>query len=80
MSKSVERYDAQVSNIMFLMEIGRLKEGLDKESARDILWTLTGREIYRMLVRERGWTKEKYKAWLAKMLAAALLSRAKVEA
>ena len=67
------RYERQESVISFLNQAGRLKDGLSTDSARDILWTLTGREPYRMLVRERGWSSDEYETWVAEMLIAALL-------
>jgi AcrR family transcriptional regulator len=72
--RECRRYEAQESNIALLMDAGRLKPGLSREEARGVLWTLTSRDIYRMLTRERSWTPERYEAWLAEMLAAALLS------
>jgi AcrR family transcriptional regulator len=72
--RECRRYEAQQSNIALLIDAGRLKPGLDREEARGVLWTLTSRDIYRMLTRERSWTPERYEAWLAEMLAAALLS------
>jgi AcrR family transcriptional regulator len=69
------RYERQESVIAFLENAGRLRTGLKRESARDILWTLTGREPYRMLVRERGWSSQDYEDWVAGMLIAALLEK-----
>lgn len=70
------RYEAQKGVITFLQEAGRLKKGLSETAARDVLWTLTSRELYRLLVRERGWTSEAYETWIADMLAASLLEKA----
>jgi AcrR family transcriptional regulator len=67
------RYDAQQSLIDFLSHSGQLRPGVTKQAARDILWALTGRELYRMLVRERGWTSQKYEDWLGETLATSLL-------
>jgi AcrR family transcriptional regulator len=69
------RYEAQKMVIAFLQESGRLRPSLTETAARDILWTLTGRETYRMLVVERGWSSQAYEDWLAEMLSAALLGR-----
>jgi hypothetical protein len=33
----------------------------------------TGRDVYRMLVRERGWSADKYEEWLGGTLARSLL-------
>jgi AcrR family transcriptional regulator len=70
------RYERQESVISFLKHARRLKPGLDARSARDILWTLTGRETYRMLVRERGWSSAEYEDWVGEMLIEALLGQA----
>jgi AcrR family transcriptional regulator len=71
-NRECKRYEAQGQLITFLHAAGRLKPGLDIETARDILWTLTGREIYRMLVQERGWSSDKYQEWLADTLVLSL--------
>jgi TetR/AcrR family transcriptional regulator, regulator of autoinduction and epiphytic fitness len=47
-----------------IAEKGALKPGLTIESAIDILWTLGSPEVYRLLVRERGWTPQRYEDWL----------------
>jgi hypothetical protein len=73
------RYERQERMIISLRDAGRLRTELDYTTARDIFWTLTGRDIYRMLVRERGWSSEKYQDWLADTLVRALLgSRKKI--
>lgn len=40
---------------------------------RDILWAFTGRDFYRMLVIERGWSSDEYEKWLADLLIQTLL-------
>src|SRR6266404_4917646 len=50
------RYERQERMIISLRDAGRLRPGLDHGTARDIFWMLTGRDVYRMLVRERGWS------------------------
>jgi TetR/AcrR family transcriptional regulator, regulator of autoinduction and epiphytic fitness len=42
-----------------------LKPELAIETATEILWSLSSPEIYRLLVRERGWTPQRYEDWLA---------------
>jgi hypothetical protein len=32
------------------------------------VWALTSFDLYRLLVRERGWTAERYEAWLTQAL------------
>jgi AcrR family transcriptional regulator len=70
------RYERQEQMIVSLRGAKRLRHELSYRIARDILWTLTGSEIYRMLVRERGWSSQKYQDWLADTLVRALLQPA----
>lgn len=49
---------------------------LDAESAADIVWALTDPRLYLGLVRERGWSPDRYRQWLAGQLTAALLGSA----
>jgi len=67
------RYERQETMIISLQEAGRLRADLDQTRARDIFWMLTSRDIYRMLVRERGWPSHKYQDWLADTLVRSLL-------
>jgi AcrR family transcriptional regulator len=67
------RYERQERMIISLREARRLRPDLDYTTARDIFWMLTGRDIYRMLVRERGWSSQKYEDWLADALVRSLL-------
>jgi AcrR family transcriptional regulator len=71
------RYERQEKMIISLREAGRLRPGFNHRTARDIFWMLTGRDVYRMLVRERGWSPQKYQDWLADTLVQSLLTRGK---
>src|SRR3989454_5460954 len=71
------RYERQGRMIISLRDAGRLRPELDHASARDIFWMLTGRDVYRMLVRERGWSSQKYEDWLADSLVRSLLTPAR---
>jgi AcrR family transcriptional regulator len=68
------RYERQERMIISLRDARRLRPGLDHGTARDIFWMLTGRDVYRMFVRERGWSSQKYQDWLADTLVHSLLS------
>src|SRR5437870_9515327 len=68
------RYERQERMIISLRDAGRLRPELDDPTARDIFWTLTGGDVYRMLVRERGWSSQKYQDWLADTLVHSLLT------
>jgi AcrR family transcriptional regulator len=71
------RYAGEKSVITFLRDSGRLRPELTEKTARDIFWMLTGGDAYRMLVRERGWSPQKYQEWLADTLVHSLLSPAR---
>ena len=68
------RYKRQERMIISLRGAGKLRQGLKYSAARDILWMLTSRDVYRMLVRERGWSPQKYQDWLADALVRSLLT------
>jgi AcrR family transcriptional regulator len=68
------RYERQERMIISLREAERLRAALDYGTARDIFWMFTGRDVYRMLVGERGWSPQKYEDWLADTLVHSLLT------
>ena len=72
--KEGQRYERQEGTIALLRDSGQLRAGLDYTTARDIFWTLTGRDVYRMLVHERGWSSQKYQDWLADTLVSTLVA------
>lgn len=67
------RYERQGEYVKQMIEERSLAQSLTLEKARDILWALTGRDMYRMLVQERGWSSEIYESWLATLLIKSLL-------
>jgi AcrR family transcriptional regulator len=67
------RYERQEPLIEYLAKKKHLRPGLSRARARDVLWALTSRDLYRMLVRERGWTSQEFEDWLADTLLRALL-------
>lgn len=69
------RYERQQAMIASLRDAKRLRPDLSSRTARDILWTLTSGDIYRMLVRERGWSSHRYQEWLADTLVHSLLNQ-----
>ncbi len=52
---------------------GPLRQGLSEDDAATTLWLLAGPETHRQLVDVRGWSQEKYAAWLADALELLLL-------
>jgi AcrR family transcriptional regulator len=73
--RECSRYDAQGGMIQYLVRTRNLRRGLDPQHARDILWSLTSRDLYRMLVRDRGWTAQQYEDWLASTLVETLVRK-----
>jgi AcrR family transcriptional regulator len=57
----------------YLEQQGLLRDGLDADEATDIIWALTGYDLYRALIGERGWSPARYQSWLASTLAATVL-------
>jgi AcrR family transcriptional regulator len=66
------RYEAQAVTIACLVRSGRLNPALTETEARDIQWTFTARDLYRLLVVERGWTADRYEQWLAEAMVTTL--------
>jgi len=67
------RYERQGEYVNKMIKEKLLAKELTLRKARDILWALTGRDMYRMWVIERGWTSDEYEKWLAKLLVKSLL-------
>ncbi len=44
------------------------REGVDLDRAVDILWGLNTDEVFHLVVRERAWAPDDYKAWLLALL------------
>jgi AcrR family transcriptional regulator len=63
------RYKRQEATMRETSRKRLLNKKLTLAKARDILWALTGRDLYRLLVIERGWSSVEYEAWLGKLLA-----------
>jgi len=71
--KEMRRHTRQEVTIEAMAKEKSLAKGLSEPKARDILWALTGRDLYRMLVVEQGWTSDEYEKWLAQLLIKTLL-------
>lgn len=39
----------------------------------EIVWTITSPQVFRLLIVDRGWSREKYISWLGETLARLLL-------
>ena len=67
------RYERQGESVQKMLKEKSLAKELTLQKARDILWTLTSRDLYRMFVIERGWTSDEYEKWLAQLLVRSML-------
>jgi AcrR family transcriptional regulator len=67
--------DAMRRAVAALKARGGLRPGLSVDEAVDILYTLTGTDVYRALVRERGWSPARYQRWLFALACRELLAR-----
>ena len=59
--------------VAMLAERGVLRPGLTAAEATDVVWTLCSLAVYDLLVLERGWTVERYEAWLVEVLTEQIL-------
>jgi AcrR family transcriptional regulator len=68
------RLDLQRERVEQLFKHAKARRGLDRQGARHVLWMLTSRDVYRMLVHESGWSPERYQSWLSQTLVRLLTS------
>jgi|SRR3989339_1451743 len=73
--REMRRYSRQEVTIKAMAKENSLSKNLSANKARDVLWAFTGRDLYRMLVVEQGWTSEEYEKWLAQLLANTLIDQ-----
>jgi AcrR family transcriptional regulator len=71
------RFERQLVNLKLLAAAKALRKDLTVGTARDVLWALTGREPYRLLVIEKKWSPDQYEKWLGDLLIQALLKKKK---
>jgi len=72
--REMRRYTRQEVTIKAMVKEKSLSVNLSKNKARDILWAFTGRDLYRMLVVEQGWSSGEYEKWLAQLLVNTLVT------
>jgi AcrR family transcriptional regulator len=58
-----------------LAESRALRSDVSVDDARDIIWTLCSTPVHDLLVRERGWTPQRYRDWLVAALKRELLEQ-----
>lgn len=67
------RHDNMRQFSSWLAAKGPLRGGLGEEEAAAIIWTLAGPEVHGLLRAGRGWSQERYAAWLEDTLTRTLL-------
>jgi AcrR family transcriptional regulator len=72
------RHELQKDRIERLFSARQERRGLALDEARRIMWALTSRDLYRMMVVEGGWAPQRYEDWLAQTLVASLVDPAVV--
>jgi AcrR family transcriptional regulator len=55
-----------------LLETGQLRDGIDLDEVRDMLWNYLAIDHYERLVLTQGWPLERYARWLAHAIAGAI--------
>lgn len=66
-------YEKSLGQIRLMAEDGLLRPDLDVETAADVYWALAAPGVHRRLTKLRGWSNERYAAWLSDMLRLMLL-------
>jgi AcrR family transcriptional regulator len=56
-----------------LLDTGQLRDGIDLDEVRDVLWNYIAVDHYERLVLGRCWPPQRYAEWLADAIAAALI-------
>ncbi len=60
-----------------LAQSGRLRPGLSRVDALDVLWVMTGPECYWDFVHQRGWRPQRFQDWLGQSLIDVLLAKSR---
>lgn len=68
-----ERMQGITQFVSWLASNGPLREGLAIADAAETVWTLTSAEVHHLLTIDRGWSGDRYEAWLRDTLARLLL-------
>jgi AcrR family transcriptional regulator len=67
------RYENMRKFVSWLAGNGPFRGGISVDEASAIVWTLAGPEVNRLLRTERGWSRDRYVAWLTDTLTRTLL-------
>jgi AcrR family transcriptional regulator len=68
-----ERLARMADHARRLADDGQLRPGVTVEEARDVLWLYSAPEVYELMVDGRGWSAERFGAWVGEAYVRALL-------
>ena len=68
-----QRLDHMTHNARNLAKAGHLRKDLNVKQAGEIMWTYSSPQLYELLVLIRGWPPQRYSAFIADAMIAALL-------
>jgi AcrR family transcriptional regulator len=71
-----QRRQAMREAAQMFADAGALRPDLDVEVAADLMWFYNDPSLYDKLVRQRGWSVDRFQAWLAEALQVQLLGKA----
>ena len=71
-----QRRQAMREAAQMFADAGALRPDLDIEVAADLMWFYNDPSLYDKLVRQRGWSVDRFQAWLAEALQVQLLGKA----
>jgi AcrR family transcriptional regulator len=72
-SQLAQRRQGAANVVGDVLRKGALRQGLDREAAADIVWLLNDPGLYHLLVQRRGWTADRFQAWLTETISRQLL-------
>lgn len=68
-----ERLSRMAGHARRLAEAGDLRSDVSADEARDVFWLYTSPEVFDLMVVRRGWSTERFGAWVGRTYVAALL-------
>jgi TetR/AcrR family transcriptional regulator, regulator of autoinduction and epiphytic fitness len=71
-----QRRHAMREPAQLFADAGALRADLDIEVAADLMWFYNDPSLYDKLVRQRGWSVDRFQAWLTEALQVQLLGKA----
>jgi len=71
-----QRRQAMREAAQMFADAGALRPDLDVEVAADLMWFYNDPSLYDKLVRQRGWSVDRFQAWLGEALQVQLLGKA----